>query len=134
MKQNWEYKKLGEVVSTINGLWTGKKPPFITIPVISLKNFTKDCKLKKEDYSIIEVEVRHFESRKLNYGDIIIEKSGGSDTQPVGRPILFDIKDGDYSFSNFTATLRVNEIFNNLLSPFFLYMIIHKLSSKLESD
>lgn len=124
MKHEWEYKKLGEVVSSINGLWTGKKEPFITIPVISLKNFTKDCKLKKEDYSIIDVEVRQFESRKLQYGDIIIEKSGGSDTQPVGRPILFDIKEGDYSFSNFTTTLRVNDANKELLNSLFLHNVL----------
>lgn len=124
MKHDWEYKKLGELVSSINGLWTGKKEPFITIPVISLKNFTKDCKLKKEDYSIIDVEVRQFESRKLQYGDIIIEKSGGSDTQPVGRPILFDIKEGDYSFSNFTNTLRVNDANKELLNSLFLHNVL----------
>ncbi len=124
MKHNWEYKKLGEVVSSINGLWTGKKEPFITIPVISLKNFTKDCKLKKEDYSIIDVEVRQFESRKLQYGDIIVEKSGGSDTQPVGRPILFDIKEGDYSFSNFTTTLRVNDANKASLNSLFLHNVL----------
>lgn len=124
MKHDWEYKKLGEVVSSINGLWTGKKEPFVTIPVISLKNFTKDCKLKKEEYSIIDVEVRQFASRKLQYGDIIIEKSGGSDTQPVGRPILFDIKEGDYSFSNFTATLRVNDANKESLNSLFLHNVL----------
>jgi type I restriction enzyme S subunit len=55
----------------------------------------------------IDVEEKQFATRKLKYGDIIIEKSGGSDKQPVGRPVLFNIKGGDYSFSNFTSTLRV---------------------------
>ena len=122
MKHNWEYKKLGEVCETQNGLWTGKKPPFVSIPVISLKNFTKDCKLKKSDFSIIDVEVRQLEKRKLQYGDILIEKSGGSDTQPVGRPIFFDIKEGTYSFSNFTAALRTD---TSLLSPEFLYFVLY---------
>lgn len=58
---------------------------------------------------MIEVEERQFASRKLQVGDIIIEKSGGSDKQPVGRPVLFDISEGDYSFSNFTGTLRIND-------------------------
>ena len=31
MKHDWEYKKLGEVCEVINGLWTGKKPPFVDI-------------------------------------------------------------------------------------------------------
>lgn len=119
MKQGWEYKKLGEICDTINGLWTGKKPPFININVISLKNFTKDCKLKKDSFTPIEAEVRHFEKRKLQYGDIIVEKSGGSDTQPVGRPVFFDIIDGNYSFCNFTSSLRIKDGIS--LSPRYLY-------------
>ena len=125
MKQGWEYKKLGEVCNTSNGLWTGKKAPFVTVPVISLKNFSKDCKLKKDEYSIVDVEIRQFESRKLQYGDIIIEKSGGSDTQPVGRPIFFDIKEGDYSFSNFTAILRPNEDYRKYLDCHFLHYTLY---------
>ncbi len=108
MIDNCPYIELGKITTTINGLWTGKKPPFQTVAVIRNTNFSKDCKLKMDDVAMIEVETRQFATRKLQVGDIIIEKSGGSDKQPVGRPILFNIQDGDYSFSNFTATLRVN--------------------------
>lgn len=108
MIDNCPYIELGQITTTINGLWTGKKPPFQTVAVIRNTNFSKDCKLKMDDVAMIEVESKQFATRKLQVGDIIIEKSGGSDKQPVGRPILFNIKDGDYSFSNFTATLRVN--------------------------
>ncbi len=109
MKQGWEIKKLGDITTSINGLWTGKKPPFITIAVIRNTNFTKDCKLDTSDIAYIDVEVKQYASRKLQCGDIIIEKSGGSDKQPVGRPILFNIEEGEYSFSNFTSTMRVND-------------------------
>ena len=109
MKQGWKIKKLGDVTTSINGLWTGKKPPFITIAVIRNTNFTKDCKLDTSDIAYIDVELKQYARRKLQCGDIIIEKSGGSDKQPVGRPILFNIEEGEYSFSNFTSTLRVND-------------------------
>ena len=109
MKQGWEIKKLGDITTSINGLWTGKKPPFITVAVIRNTNFTKDCKLDTSDIAYIDVEVKQYASRKLQCGDIIIEKSGGSDKQPVGRPILFNIEEGEYSFSNFTSTLRVDD-------------------------
>ena len=101
--------ELGQLVTPINGLWTGKKPPFKTVAVIRNTNFSKDCRLKMDDVAMIEVEERQFASRKLQVGDIIIEKSGGSDKQPVGRPVLFNISEGDYSFSNFTGTLRIND-------------------------
>lgn len=118
MKEGWEKKKLGDICDTMNGLWTGKKPPFINIQVISLKSFTKDCQLKHE-FTPIEAEVKHFQQRKLQYGDIIVEKSGGSDTQPVGRPVFFDIKEGDYSFCNFTSALRVKDA--NIIKPNYLH-------------
>ena len=122
MKQGWEIKKLGDITTSINGLWTGKKPPFITIAVIRNTNFTKDCKLDTSDIAYIDVEVKQFANRKLQCGDIIIEKSGGSDKQPVGRPILFNIEDGEYSFSNFTSTLKVND--KMLISPNFLHRFL----------
>ena len=42
MKEGWTYKKLGEVCDTINGLWKGKKPPYINVGVIRNANFTKE--------------------------------------------------------------------------------------------
>lgn len=137
MKQGWEYKKLGDLTTTINGLWTGKKPPFINVAVVRNTNFTKDCKLDMTNVAYLDVEEKQFQSRKLQYGDIIIEKSGGSDKQPVGRPVLFNIEDGNYSFSNFTSTLRIND--RNEISPVFLHYsllgaylrgVTHKMQAK----
>lgn len=115
---------LGQITTTINGLWTGKKPPFINIAVIRNTNFSKDCRLKMNDVAMIDVEVKQFASRKLKIGDIIIEKSGGSDKQPVGRPVLFNIPEGDYSFSNFTSTLRVND--QSVILPEYLHKFLYK--------
>lgn len=107
MKGECKIYKLGDVCDVINGLWTGKKEPFINICVIRNTNFTKDCKLNLDDVAYIDAEVKQFSTRKLQVGDIIVEKSGGSDKQPVGRVVLFDVGEGDYSFSNFTSALRV---------------------------
>lgn len=107
MKSKWEYKTLGDVCDSLNGLWTGKKEPFVNVAVIRNTNFSKDCKLKLDDVAYLDVEQKQYLTRKLIPGDIIVEKSGGSDKQPVGRVVLFDIPDGEYSFSNFTGTLRI---------------------------
>lgn len=109
-KDGWVEKKLGEVCEASNGLWKGKKPPYKKIAVIRNTNFSKDCKLNLENVEYIDVEERQYISRKLEYGDIIIEKSGGSDKQPVGRPILFNVLEGDFSYSNFTSRLRINDL------------------------
>ena len=116
--------ELGQLTTTINGLWTGKKPPFKTVAVIRNTNFSKDCRLKMDDVAMIDVEERQFATRKLQVGDIIIEKSGGSDKQPVGRPVIFNIPDGDYSFSNFTSALRVND--KSKVLPEYLQKFLYK--------
>lgn len=123
MKQGWEIKKLGDVCDILNGLWIGKKEPFVNICVIRNTNFTKDCKLNLDNVAYIDAEEKQFITRKLLKGDIIIEKSGGSEKQPVGRVVLFNVVEGDYSFSNFTSVLRINQ--NNKLDPGFLHKCLY---------
>ena len=98
MKQGWEIKRLGDVCNVLNGLWIGKKEPFINICVIRNTNFTKDCKLNLDNVAYIDAEAKQFASRKLLVGDIIVEKSGGSEKQPVGRVVLFDIIDFFFAY------------------------------------
>lgn len=103
----WEIKKLGEVCEFGNGLWTGKKPPFQKVGVIRNTNFTKDGRLDDTEIVYLDVEQSQFAKRRLKYGDIILEKSGGGPKQPVGRVIIFNKKKGDFSFSNFTSVIRI---------------------------
>ncbi|MBK6701438.1 MAG: restriction endonuclease subunit S [Saprospiraceae bacterium] len=105
--KSWEIKSLGDICEFGNGLWTGKKPPFQKVGVIRNTNFTKDGKLDDSDIVYLDVEQSQYTKRKLQYGDIILEKSGGGPKQPVGRVIIFDKKKGDFSFSNFTSLIRI---------------------------
>jgi len=107
MKNGWQTKTLNEVCQFSNGLWKGEKPPFVNAGVIRNTNFTKDGMLDGSDIAYLSVEEKKLEKRRLQFGDIILEKSGGGPKQPVGRVALFDKEDGDFSFSNFTAALRV---------------------------
>lgn len=125
MPSNWTTILLGDLCFTINGLWKGKKPPFVNVGVIRNANFTKDCKLDYTNIAYLDVEVKQYEKRKLQCGDIIVEKSGGSDNQPVGRTILFERKDGDYSFSNFTSVLRIYDGYPAI--PDFLNMFLQSI-------
>lgn len=72
-----------------------------------MTNFARDGELDDSDIAQLDVEARQFATRRLHFGDIILEKSGGGPKQPVGRVCLFDKSDGDFSFSNFTSALRV---------------------------
>ena len=118
-KEGWEEKTLGDCCDKINGLWKGKKEPFINVGVIRNANFTKHMTLDYTNIEYLDVEVKQFNSRKLRKGDLIIEKSGGSEKQPVGRAVLFLKDDENYSFSNFTSVLRIKN--KEELSYEFLY-------------
>ncbi|MDL2296534.1 restriction endonuclease subunit S [Bacteroidales bacterium OttesenSCG-928-B11] len=132
----WKRKKLNEFCEFSNGLWTGKKPPFQTVGVIRNTNFTKDCLLDDSDIVYLEVEQSQFQKRKLQYGDIILEKSGGGPKQPVGRVVIFDKTDGDFSFSNFTSVIRIknkDEVDFNFLHRCLFLEYISGATEKMQS-
>src|SRR6266478_3280759 len=107
MKAIWKIRALEEVCQFSNGLWKGEKPPFVNVGVIRNTNFTKEGTLDDSDIAYLDVEAKKLERRRLQFGDIILEKSGGGPRQAVGRVALFDKEEGNFSFSNFTAALRV---------------------------
>lgn len=76
MKAEWKTKTLDDVCQFSNGLWKGEKPPFVNVGVIRNTNFTKEGTLDDSDIAYLDVEARKLEKRRLQFGDIILEKSG----------------------------------------------------------
>lgn len=136
MRSKFPSKSLAEVCKFSNGLWKGKKPPFISVGVIRNTNFTKEGWLDYSEIANVEVEARQFRNRCLEYGDIILEKSGGGPKQPVGRVALFDKKEGGFSFSNFTAALRIhnsNELNFRYLHKYLYWIYLSGLTEGMQS-
>jgi type I restriction enzyme S subunit len=136
MKNGWKTKTLEEVSQFSNGLWKGEKPPFVNVGVIRNTNFTKEGTLDDSDIAYLDVEAKKLEKRRLQYGDIILEKSGGGPKQPVGRVALFDKEDGDFSFSNFTAALRVlddRELYFRFLHKFLHWTYLSGITEGMQS-
>ncbi len=123
MIAGWEVKPLSEVAQFINGLWKGEEPPFVHVGVIRNTNFTKDGALDDTDIAYLDVETKKFQKRRLQFGDLILEKSGGGPKQPVGRVVLFDKREGNFSFSNFTAAIRIVD--PTALDARFLHKYLH---------
>ena len=76
-----------------------------SVNVLRTTNFTNEGFI---DYAKVvkrDIEQKKIDSKRLLKGDIIIEKSGGSPTQPVGRVVYFDNEE-IYLCNNFTAILR----------------------------
>ena len=122
LPKGWAVTTIKDMCENINGLWKGKKKPFVNVGVIRNANFTKDFKLDYSKIEYIDVEQRAFNQRHLKNGDLIVEKSGGSDNNPVGRAILYEGKDSVFSFSNFTMALRIKE--KEILTSRYLYYFL----------
>ena len=79
------------------------------IRVLRTTNFTNDGVVDYNDVVTRKIAKKNLDSKYLRHGDIIIEKSGGSDKQPVGRVIYFEGPEQTYLFNNFTGLLRVRD-------------------------
>ena len=122
LPKGWTNVTIKDICENINGLWKGKKEPFVNVGVIRNANFTKDFKLDYSNIEYIDVEQRAFVQRHLLNGDLIVEKSGGSDNNPVGRAVLYEGGSGVFSYSNFTMVLRIK--YKELVLSKFLYYYI----------
>ncbi|TCI73594.1 MULTISPECIES: restriction endonuclease subunit S [unclassified Exiguobacterium] len=119
------YKMIDLVSQVINGEWGEEvvhNSP--SVKVIRSTNFTNVGQLNLEkgvvSRSINQTKVL---KKRLEFGDTIIEKSGGSPGQPVGRVVFFDINEDTFLCNNFTSILRPNtEIVD---SKYFFYLLFN---------
>lgn len=97
------------IVDSYPGEWGVEDKNGSGVRVIRTTNFTNTGKLDLTDVvtrSIIEKKVARKAIKKL---DTILERSGGTADNPVGRVVLFD-EDGLYLCNNFTQVLRFKDI------------------------
>lgn len=86
------------------------------VKVIRTTNFTNIGKLDLTDVVTRDIDAAKVEKKKLKKGDILLERSGGTNDNPVGRVVYFD-EEGTFLFNNFTQLLRCKEGVN----PTFLF-------------
>ena len=91
----------------LSGEWGTDDETGEGIPVLRTTNFTNEGVVNYNDVVTRTITKKNIADKFLRKGDIIIEKSGGSDKFPVGRVIYFDGEEKTYLFNNFTGLLRV---------------------------
>ena len=102
--------KLIEITGkAISGEWGTDDETGDGTPVLRTTNFTNHGAVDFSNVVTRDLGRKDLSGKFLRHGDIIIEKSGGSDTQPVGRVIFFDGPENTYLFNNFTGLLRVKD-------------------------
>lgn len=102
--------KLEIIIGKVLGGEWGTDDEFGTgIPVLRTTNFTNDGVINFTSVVTRTIAKKDLSEKYLHPGDIIIEKSGGSDKQPVGRVVYYDGEPNIYLFNNFTGVLRVKD-------------------------
>lgn len=115
------FSTLENVLSeTFPGEWGNEPSSTNTIKVIRTTNFTNEGRLDLSEVVKREIDSKKVSRKKLKKGDTILERSGGSKDNPVGRVVFFD-EEGDYLFNNFTQVLRPKEEVNPVYLFYTLY-------------
>lgn len=97
------------IADSYPGEWGVEDKDGSGVKVIRTTNFTNAGKLDLTDVvtrSIIEKKVKRKTIKKF---DTILERSGGTAENPVGRVVLFE-EDDQYLCNNFTQVLRFKDI------------------------
>ncbi len=119
------YKLIELIDAVISGEWGQDVGDGMEgIKVIRTTNLSNTGKLDlKKEVVLRNIDKAKVEEKKLQLGDIIIEKSGGSPDQPVGRVVYFE-EEELYLCNNFTSVLRPKK---ELVIPKFLMYVLFNL-------
>ena len=102
----WTSPELGSLfAASVPGHWGDDPIDDGNILVLRSTNFKKAGGLDYSTAAPRQFDERKLAQKRLAPGDIILERSGGSPAQPVGRPRRFD-REGLYSASNFMQILK----------------------------
>lgn len=121
--------KLEEILKAqITGEWGTECEDGSGINVLRTTNFTNNGEINYSSVVKRTILDKKVETKRLIEGDIILEKSGGSDTIPVGRVVFCDkrINEFVYLCNNFTQTLRVDTNIAVAKYVFYFLLFQHK--------
>ncbi len=107
----------------LSGEWGKEDDTGCGIPVLRTTNFTNEGMIDYSNVITRIVDGKKAGKKFLRWGDIIIEKSGGSPTQPVGRVVFFEGEENKYLFNNFTSVIRLKD--KQKHEPKYLFYLLY---------
>ncbi len=111
-KSDWKMVRVEDVIEKpLSGEWGDGEG---NINVLRTTNFNNDGTINFANIVQRDISYKKIKQKALKYGDSIIEKSGGSPSQPVGRVVYFNsINDDVYLCNNFTSVIRSKDQINS---------------------
>lgn len=136
LPKNWVTAELNQIFSYVIGGDWGKDTLFddadyveaLCIRGSEIKNWNRD---KGSTASLRKIKKSSLNSRKLEFGDILLEISGGGPEQPVGRTVIVDDevlnyeKEKDKVCTNFLRLVRVDNKLNSFYVNYYLQYFYH---------
>lgn len=120
--EDWEMVKLEELLKDEDpGVW-GDEDRENGTAVLRSTNFQKDGYISYDSVAYRKIPQKILENKRLKFGNILLERSGGGPDQPVGRVAFFNKKGVIYTFGNFIQRLVPDE---EETDPFFLFSLLH---------
>lgn len=123
--EHWQLRKIRRCLeSVVSGLW-GDEPSdsnaMEQVVCVRVADFdVAGLRVSTRKLTVRAIPHTAQASRLLQRDDILMEKSGGGDAQPVGRVVLFNL-DVPAVTSNFVSRLRVDK---NIVRPKFLLYVL----------
>lgn len=90
--KHWEVKRLRSTVSSCqNGVWGDDPDGLHDIPCVRVADFDRvRFRVNMHDPTLRSIESKISTVRGLKQGDLLLEKSGGGEKQPVGAVVHYD--------------------------------------------
>lgn len=118
---HWGVDRLkASIISSKNGIWGDEsKGDENDIPCVRVADFDRQkLRVELKEPTIRNITGREREGRTLNKGDLLLEKSGGGENQPVGCVVLYD-DERPAVCSNFVARVQLKP---GMVSSYWRYV------------
>ena len=116
---HWEVRRLRDsVAGCIGGVWGSEPNGLDDLPCVRVADFDRQrFRVHIGNPTLRAIASNERRQRILTAGDLLLEKSGGGDLQPVGVVMLYD-HDVPAVCSNFIARLRVRKGYDPVFLTF----------------
>ena len=105
---DWEVRRLGATVTACqNGVWGEEADEVHDLICVRVADFDRtQFRVRLDEPTMRSIDPRIAQTRKLEEADLLLEKSGGGDKQPVGAVVMYDHREQAVC-SNFIARMPV---------------------------
>jgi type I restriction enzyme S subunit len=123
--EDWLAAPIAELFeSTIPGEWGLEGGAESGVPVLRSTNFCNNGFLDFSKIVFRKLEQWQLSKRRVSSGTLLIEKSGGSPTQPAGRVVFCD-QEFDGTASNFIEIVKIKAAHSPRYVAYLLYSLYH---------